>query len=232
MPDSDTVVPLCSAAQMTEGAYADLVSGFSAAALADILAEATRQCEDQTGRRLAPFTVTETTRAEGIDPVRYSGVANIPMSIQGTVGMSEAAALDISGLVQDLWLSEYPPRYQDMWAYSGVAVTVVRAFGGTQALGSGQILQGPDNTGHLWFTLGTFVPVGSLLATTYSGGYTIATPASLLRASKFMAASIAIDELNPEDSEHDPDRLYDLALKWLLPYARDGSPLAVARLRG
>ena len=232
MPDVDPVVPLCSFAAFTEGAFGDLVSGFSQSAVNDILLEATRQCEDQTGRRLAPFTVTETDRASGIDPDEYGGTTNMPVSIQGTLGMSRAASLNMTNLVRHMWVSEFPPRYPDLWAYSNVTVTVVRSYGGTQQLSAGQILDGPDDKGHVWFQLGQFIPVGSRTRVTYSGGYTQAVPASLLRASKFLAASIAIDELNPEDSEHDPDRLYNLALKWLVPYARDGSPLAVARLRG
>jgi hypothetical protein len=231
VPEGDILVPLCTYAQFTEGAYADLVAGFSPAAVNDILVEATRQCEDQTGRRLAPFTVTETGRVSGIDPSEYATSTGMPVSIQGTLGMSEAAALSVTNLVRHHWLREFPPRYQDLWAYSGVTVKILRSFGGSQTLGTGQILSGPDDLGHIWFTLGQFIPVASYAQITYSGGYTVATPASLLRASKFLAASIAIDELNPEDNERDPDRLYNLALRWLAPYAREGSPLAGVRAR-
>lgn len=230
-PDADTVTPLCSYNQFIEGSFKDLVSGFSQTAVMDILVEATRQCEDQTGRRLAPFTgLTETTRAAGIDPDEYAGTSDLPMSIQGTLGMSQAQSLNMTNLVRHHWVSETPPRYEDLWAYSGVTVTVIRSYGGTQQLSAGQILDGPDNLGHVWFQLGQFIPVGSYVRTTYGGGYQT-TPGSLLRACKFMAASIAIDELNPEDNERDPDRLYNLALRWLVPFARDGSPLAVARAR-
>lgn len=232
MPESDTVTPLCSYAQFTEGAFGDLVSGFSQSAVNDILLEATRQCEDQTGRRLAPFTITETTRASGIDPDEYGGTSNMPVSIQGTLGMSQAASLNMTNLVRHMWVSEIPARYEDLWAYSNVTVTVVRSYGGTQQLSPGQILDGPDNLGHIWFQLGQFIPVGSYTRVQYSGGYVVAIPASLVRANKFLAASVVIDELNPEDSEHDPDRLYNLALRWLVPFARDGSPLANARIRG
>lgn len=230
-PDADTVTPLCSYAQFVEGAFSDLVEGFSQTAVMDILVEATRQCEDQTGRRLAQFTgLTETTRASGIDPDEYAGTTNIPVSIQGTLGMSEASALNMTNLVRHHWLREVPARYPDLWTYSGVSVKVIRSYGGNQTLSSGQILDGPDDLGHVWFQLGQFIPVGSYVQVTYGGGYTT-TPGSLLRACKYLAASIAIDELNPENNERDPDRLYDLALRWLVPFARDGSPLAVARAR-
>jgi hypothetical protein len=234
VPDADTVVPLCSYAALLEGAFSDLFSGFSQNAANDILLEATRQCEDQTGRRLAPFTVTETIRASGMDPDEYGGTSNMPLSIQGTLGMSEAAALNMTNLIRHAWISQYPPRYQDLWtppSQAALQVTVVRSYGGTQALSPGQILDGPDNTGHVWFQLGQFIPVASRLRFTYSGGYTVAVPGSLLRACKFMAAAVAIDELNPGDNERDPDRLYNLALRWLAPFAREGSPLAL-RMRG
>ena len=227
MPDADPVVPLCSYAQFTEGAFGDLVSGFSQTAVNDILIEATRKCESVTGRRLAPFTgLTETTRAAGIDPDEYASTTNIPVSIQGTLGMSQAAALNMTNLVRHCWISEYPPRYQDLWvANPSITVTVVRSYGGTQQLSAGQILDGPDNTGHIWFQLGQFIPVGSRIRVTYPGGYTVATPGDLLRASKYIAAGIAVTELDPQDTVHDPERLFALGEKWLAGYVRDGAVL-------
>jgi hypothetical protein len=232
VPDADTVVPLCSYANFTEGAFADLVSGFSQSAVNDILIEATRQCEDLTQRRLAPFTVTETARASGIDPDEYAATSNIPTSIQGALGMSEAQALSVTNLVRHHWLREYPPRYQELWTYSNVAVTVFRSYGGNQAITTGQIIMGPDEAGHVWFQLGQFIPVASYIQVQYSGGYTVATPGSLVRASKYLAASIAVTELNPEDTEHDPNRLYSLALRWLGPFGRDGSMAQQAVVAG
>lgn len=220
--DADQPALLCTYAQFTEGPFGDLVSGFSQAAVTDCLAEATRQCEDQAQRRLAPFTVTETARASGIDPDEYAATSNIPVSLQATLGMSEATALSVTNLVRHHWLREYPPRYQEMWAYSNVQIRVFRSYGGNQPIGTGQLIMGPDEEGHIWFQLGQFIPAASFIQVTYSGGYTVTTPASLVRASKFIAASIAIDELNPENNEHDPDRLYALGLKWLEPFARDG----------
>ena len=229
MPDSDTVTPLCSYAQFTEGAFADLVSGFSQNAVSDILVEATRQCEDLTQRRMAPFTgLVETQRASGIDPDEYAATSNIPTSIQGTLGMSEATALSVTNLVRHHWLREYPPRYQDLWSYSNVNVAVYRSYGGNQAIGAGQIILGPDNIGHIWFQLGQFVPVASHIQVTYSGGYTVAVPGSLVRACRYLAASVAVTELNPGDTEHNPDRLYALALRWLGPFGRDGSAAQLA----
>jgi hypothetical protein len=213
---------------MQEGPFADLVSGYSDTALGDILIEATRWCEDQTGRRLAPFTVTETNRASGIDPDEYAATSSMPTSIQGTLGMSEASSLSVTNLVRHHWLREYPVRYAEMWAYTGITITVFRSYGGSQAISTGQVIEGPDELGHIWFQLGQFIPIASYIQVAYSGGYTVATPGSLVRAAKFAAAAIVIDELNPEDSEHSPDRLYGLALRWLGPFGRDGSLAAQA----
>lgn len=217
---ADTVIPLCTSAQFTAGAFSDLVKGYTTQALADLMGEATRACEDATERRLAPFTITELSRAEGIDPDEYTDSANLPMDIRSTLGASYAMALGASSLVRHSWVSEFAPRYQDMWAYSNVSVTVIRSYGGTQAVTAAQILSGPEpDTGHLWFQLGMFLPVGSRVQVTYSGGYTT-VPASLVRACKFMAAYLAVRELNPEASDHDPDRLHQDALEWLGPFAR------------
>ena len=86
----------------------------------------------------------------------------LPMPIQGTIGWSEALALGGgSDLVRHCWVTEFPPRYQDLWSYSGVSVTVIRSYSGTQQYNQSQLLDGPDNTGHIWFQIGSLVPIGS-----------------------------------------------------------------------
>jgi hypothetical protein len=221
MPDADSPVPLCSVAAFTESAFGDLVAEWSGTALSDLVIEATRICEGEAGnRRLAPFTITETSRADGIDPDEYPAGAQMPMPIQGAVGWSEALSLGGNDLVRHCWLSQTPPRYPDLWQYSGVSVTAIRSYAGTETLQGSQILQGPDNLGHLWFQIGTLVPVGSRIAATYSGGYVIAIPADLVRACKLVTAWLAIGELNPGSTDHDPDKLYTDALLILANYAR------------
>lgn len=234
MPDADSATPLCSSATFVEGGFADLVANFSATAISDMLIEATRKCEGLTGRRLTTFTnVAETVYATGINPDEYAGPSALPLSIQGTVGLSEAMALGVSNLVRRIWVAEYPPRYPEMWTASpNVSILVIRSIGGTSAVQSGQILEGPDDKGHILLQLGTFVPAGSMLQITYSGGYTT-VPADLVRACRYIAAGIAVTELDPEMvTAHDPDRLFALGQKWLAGYERDGSPLALARRGG
>lgn len=220
---ADSPLPLCTAAQFTASPFADLVSGYTPQGLSDLLAEATRACESEcSGRRLAPFTgLTETHRASAIDPDEYSDQSNLPMDIQSTLGASYAQSLGASELVRHCWVDQTAPLYQDMWAYSDVSVTIIRSYGGTQQLANSQILNGPEpETGHLWFMLGLFLPVGSRVQVTYSGGYTVAVPADLVRACRLMAAWAVVCELNPEDTAHNPDRLHDAAVKILENYDR------------
>lgn len=217
---ADSPTPLATFAQMQGGPLADLVSGYtSAVAQSDLMVEATRVCEGIANRRLAPFTgLTETMRAEGIDPDETSAAANIPMDMAGSLGRSYADALGASDLVRHVWLAEHAPRYPEMWAYSAVSVTIVRSIGGSQAVGVGSLVGPEPDSGHLWFKLGTFLPVGSLVRVTYSGGYST-VPGDLVRAGKFMAASIACDELDPLEESRAP-ALRAKAEKLLKPYQR------------
>ena len=217
---ADSPVPLCTADQFLVSAFADLASGMSAEALNAFLIEGTRLCEEETTRRLAPFTTTETHRAEGIDPDEYADSANLPMDLQGTLGRSYAYALGASTLVRHCWLNQYAPLYPEYWTYSNVSVSIVRSYGGSQNVAAGQIV-GPDiDTGHMWFQLGTFLPIGSMIYATYSGGYTIAVPASLVRANKFMTAALIVRELDPVDVAHEPEELHTDALLALSNWER------------
>jgi hypothetical protein len=200
-------------------AFADLAAGYTEPALDDLMSESTRACESAAGgRRLAPFTLTETTRADGVDPDEYPAGASMPMPIQGTIGWSESVALGGGDLVRHCWLTQRPSRYPDLWAYSNVSVLVIRSYSGTQQYDQAQLLDGPDNLGHLWFQIGSLVPVGSRVRTTYSGGYTVAIPADLVRAGRLMAAWMIVSELNPGSTAHDPDWLYGSACKILEKY--------------
>jgi hypothetical protein len=216
---ADSVIPLCSAASFDEGAFSDLASAVPDGTLSDFLAEGTRLCEEACDRRLAPFTVTETHRAEGMDPDEYADSANMPMDIYGSLGVSYAQALGVTSLIRHCWLHEMPARYPDMWAYSGVSIEIIRSYGGNQVLAPTQVLDGPDDTGHVWFQLGLYLPVASRIRVTYSAGYQT-VPASLVRACKYMTAGIIVRELQPDDSEHDPDLLREDALAILAAWQR------------
>lgn len=219
----DSPTPLASAANFNEGALADLARSYNPTALNDILIQATRAVETECGRRLAPFTITETHRAEGIDPDEYTDSANLPLDLMGSLGRSYAYALGASSLIRHVWLNEYAPLYQEMWTYSNVSVNLTRSYGGNQPVSAAQILQGPDvDTGHLWFKIGLFLPVGSQINVTYSGGYTT-MPADLVRACIYMAGAIIVRELDPlaqTGHGHSPEALEAVAVSWCSPYMR------------
>jgi hypothetical protein len=206
---ADPVTSLASIADFTQGAFGDLVLDYPPDALQDALNEGTRLMEDFCDRRLAGFTgLTETTRASGLDTDEYAGSPNMPLSTQGTLGESYASTLGIQNLVRHCWLSQYPPHYQDQWSYgAGQTIIVIRSYGGTQNMYQGQILDGPDNTGHIWFQLGQFIPPGSRIRVTYDGGYTTSVPASLVRANKNWTAALILRELTPDQVQHNPAQL-------------------------
>lgn len=220
---ADTVTPLLTWAQFTEGAFKDLGRSFSAQAQTDYLAEATRLCEEHTDRRLAPFTgVIETHRADGIDPDEYMDSGAMPLDLAGSLGRNWAASFGSTAMIRRMHLSEYATRYPEMWQYSNVSINIVRSYGGNEVLPAGRLLTGPQpDTGFVWFELGQFIPAGSSIQVTYDGGYQT-VPASLARAAKYMLASILVTELDPagQTHGHDPDVLREKAEEILTPYVR------------
>ena len=218
----DAPTPLASVADMQKGPFADLVRAYSPDAMADLMIEATRACETECDRRLALFTgVVETHRLEGMDPDEYTDAANLPMDLQGTLGRSYAHALGASTLVRHMWLNEYATLFPDMWTCSIQTLQIFRSYGGSQILSSLQYV-GPElDSGHVWFNLGQFIPIGSLGRVTYSGGYST-VPADLKRGCMWMAASIAAAELDPMQATHghDPGALEAKAVAWLSAYQR------------
>jgi hypothetical protein len=219
---ADSPITLCSLEALKSGAFADLVQAFDDPTLLRILAQATRACETEVDRRLAPFVdLTETHRLDGIDPDEY-GPGNLPTDLAGVLGRSYNQAINAgSESARHLWLKQAPAHYPDMWKYSDIRISVARSYGGTQEFQIGQF-HGPDvDTGHVWFRLGTWLPVGSYATVTYSGGYQT-VPADLERACKWMAASICCRELTPMQANdaHDASELEALAVSWMSPYMR------------
>lgn len=219
---ADTPIPLATSADMKKGAFADLVRSIDDVDLADIMGEATRACETETGRRLTPFTnLTETHRAEGVDPDEYSGSSLMPLDLVGALGRSKALAYgSTDSLVRRLWVEQFAPQFPDLWSYSNVSIQVVLSYGGGQTFPSGTF-EGPEvDSGLIWLRAGTFLPVGSLVRVTYSGGYHT-VPRDLVRACRYMAAAIVARELDPmQQTGHDPSQLEATAAAWLVPYGR------------
>lgn len=206
---TDTGTPLITWDQLTVGAFKDLVKGYTdPAAQAALLLEGSREVEGMCDRRFMPFTITESHRAEGIDPDEASGDSTIPMDIRSAVSQSYATSLGANNnLARQVWLNEYAPRYSEFWTYSNVTVDVVRSYGGSQT--GITLLDGPAvDSGRAWFLLGSYIPVGSQLYVNYSGEYST-VPADLARVTKYIVAALVADELDPfgEEFGHDPDLL-------------------------
>lgn len=216
----DTPTPLATAAQFQEGPFANLVSGFPVTTITNIMLTATRNCESACDRRLAPFTgLIETQRAEALD-VEDALDAYVPLDPTSQLGFSRAQSLGSTLLVRHFWTREHPPRYPDLWAGAISAISLYRSYSGSQIIDMSTMQYEPD-TGHARFQLGTFVPPGTTIQVTYSGGYQT-VPADLVEACRFMAASIVVKQLDPVDgrSTRDPDALRAEAIAMLGPYAR------------
>lgn len=217
---ADATTTLCTWAEFTQGAFADLARNINDPAYqADLLMEGTRLCESVAERRLAPFTVTETHRLSGLDPDEYSDASALPLDLPAALGLSYAQALGASLLVRHCWLNEFAPHYPEMWTYSNITVNISRSFGGGQVLTPNQYRGPAADSGHVWFNLGLFIPIGSYADFTYTAGYTT-VPADLRRAAKMMVASILLGEQRPDANGRDPQRLTEDAEKLCARYAR------------
>lgn len=216
---NDSGTPLCTWAQFTSGAFQDLARNYTdSAAQNAILLEATRGCETICDRRLAPFTgLLETQRANALD-VEDALDAYVPLDPTSQLGFSRAQSLGSTLLVRHFWLREAPPRYPDMWTGAISSLTVRRSFSGTQVVDQSGIQFEPD-TGHVRFALGTFIPPGTTILCTYSGGYST-VPADLVRAAKLMTAALIVRELAPTSQSRDPDLLHTEAVAALTGYTR------------
>ena len=217
---ADNLTPLSTSAMMRSGAFADLVRDFTDSVLDHLMMRATRLCESAADRRLAPFTnITETQRAQALDVDDITEIPG-PMEPSAQLGFSRAQSLGTSQLVRHFWLREYPARFPEMWTGSITSINLLRSYSGTQAVVPNTTQYEPD-TGHCRFQLGTYVPTGTTIVVTYSGGYST-TPLDLEQANEFMAASIVLKQLDPAQAMHghDPDALRMDALEILTAYTR------------
>ncbi len=220
---TDNPITLATSEQFMRTAWKDLAVNLENGELDSIMVQATRACESVCKRRLAPFTVIETHRAEGIDPDEYgSGLVSVPMDLAGAIGRSYAGALGASDLVRHVWLQQYAPQFQELWTpYEVTKLVIFRSVGGSQSVNVGGVVGPEPDTGHILFPVGTFLPIGSIIRVTYIGGYST-TPADLNAACLAMAGSIVLKRLDPSiGTGHDPGSLRDEAVELLDPYMRD-----------
>lgn len=215
-----TYTPLAVAADLDGfGSFATLVRDFTGPAVDTLMIRASRAVENRCNRRLSPFTITESQRACGVDIDGQLG-DNFPLGLTGALGRSRALSLGVNQMVRDVWLREYAPQNPELWTYSGVSIVLARAYGDIENV-SGTSLEGPEpDTGHLRFRLGTFIPSGTTVRVTYSGGYTT-VPEDLNLATVMTAAKLAILSAEPQSrKDMDTVELDAEILGLLVPYIR------------
>ena len=162
------------------------------------LVDATREIEDRTSRRLAPFTGhLEEMGLTGINPNEYGGGSgNTPMSLRGSLGQSYADSLGVNGLVRRFWINEYAPRYPEMWEYQITEMQIQTTYGSWQNVssGNGSVIALEKTNGFAWLQIGTFAPEESRIRVVYNGGYVYDMPGSLQRACLLQAVEFLIME--------------------------------------
>ncbi len=200
-----------------------LVNGKDDDVLYAALVDATREIEDRTSRRLAPFTGhIEEKGLTGVNPNEYGGGAgNTPMSLQGSLGQSYADSLGVNGLVRRFWLDEYAPRYPEMWEYQVTDMKVQTTYGSYQEVAESNLIDLEKTNGFAWLTIGFFSPEESRIRIEYSGGYVYDTPGSLQRACLLQAVELLIMESEPQQrKEMSIDELERQITKLVAPWVK------------
>lgn len=200
-----TLSPLATSADLQEfGSNMELLQNttrWTTPVLDRLMLRATRAVEGKCRRRLAPFSAkVESHRAQGIAPDEYGGQPAMPMDLTGAVGWSQAAAMGVSNMVREFWLDEYPPEYQELWAYNLESVEIERTFSDSQTFTGPDFVswQGPEpDTGHVKMPIGTYCPTGSTIRVTYGGGYQT-VPDDLNLATVMQAMKFVIVGAEPE----------------------------------
>jgi hypothetical protein len=192
--------PLATVTQLTATPLNNVVRQYSSAEQANLLTRASRAIETFCQRRLSPFTISESCRAIEVDPEEVWDIY-IPVDPTSQMAISRAQAMGASSLVRHFWVREYPPTWQDLWQGSIGSVTIYRSIAGTQTISGNDVatqLQYEQDTGHVRMYYGAYVPQGSTIVATYSGGYN-PVPDELVQATILRAAKMAIVALEPEE---------------------------------
>jgi hypothetical protein len=191
--------PLATIEDMRDGPFNYALTGAKDSYIRATMIRASRHIERRCARRLAPFgPITQSDRAEGVTQ-DDSGSASMPLSLTGTLALSQAAAYGLTtNLVRDIWIAEFAPTEPERWTYSDVEVLVIPPFGGGGQRVEGAI-EGPEpDSGHIRLPYGTYCPVGSTIRVTYSGGYTRGVPEDLVQAAMMQATKYFILGIAPE----------------------------------
>ena len=204
----------------------EIVQRYPQVNLNALLAQASGAVEDYCNVRLAPFTgLVETARATALDTEEAWDMFT-PLDQNSALAFSRAQSLGSSQLVRHHWVRNRPPTRNDLWQGSIQDITILRAISGSQDITAGVMsnaIQYEQDTGHIRFYFGSFIPPGSTFVVTYSGGYN-PVPASLVLATCFKAAIIAITTLQPEQNKGalDIDILKQEFAELCSPFVLDG----------
>jgi hypothetical protein len=188
-----------------------------------VMIPASMAIESQCNRRLTPFTgLVESFRAQNVDPDDQTDFG-MPMSQSAMLGISRAQSLGATQLVRHGWLREHPVRWPDLWSGSISDIKLYWATSGSQDMPSpvtASSVQYEVDTGHVRFNLGTFLPQGSTVVATYSGGYST-VPSELKAACMLKATEIGLLYLEPESRPSiDMGELKDGIERLIDPYIR------------
>lgn len=213
--------PLATLANLTSTPLKDLTTNYTVPEQQNLITRASRAIETYCGRRLAPFTKTESHRAEGLDPDESADNYGMLLDTAGILGQSRAQSLGSTDLVRHVFLRERPVQWEEMWTGAINTCTIYRSFSGSQVVDI-TTLQYETDTGHVRFSLGTFLPQGSTISINYTGGYSPAVPDDLIQATMFKAAELAIVNLLPEDRPGvDLTELRQMIASLCAPYLAD-----------
>ena len=158
----------------------------------ETLIEATADIESLTSRRLAPFqNIIFEDMLNGINPNEYGDDSpGMPMSLQGSLGVSFANALGSDDLVRNFFIDQYAPLYSELWTYDIQSITLSLTYGNTQSVQLDAVYGPAANNGFMRLPLGTFAPEGTRIIIVYSGGYTLGIPPNLGRACLMQTAKL------------------------------------------
>ena len=213
--------PLIQVTDITNKPMVDAIKALSGAQQTELVANASMAVEDYCRRRLAAFTgLVEHHRAQEVDPDAATDYPPSMLDNQAQINMLRAQSLGATSWVRTCRVDEYPPRFPDYWSGAIASVSITRDISGSTTITPAQIAEYQQDTGFVRFPIGAYIPIGSSIQVTYSGGY-VTVPGGLKQAVIFEAIELAMLDILPELSNHfDMAELKDKKQELLTEYVR------------
>lgn len=213
--------PLATVNDLVATPLSEIVRDFPGAQDGTLMVRASRSVETYCERRLAPFTKSETKRVDDYDVEDQDADWSGPLPSSAILGLSRARSMGgASALVRTINLREWPPRWEELWTGSLVSVVAYPPLAGSVTIPTSGIQFEPD-IGHMRLSLGTYVPMGSTVVITYTGGYTT-VPDDLIQATIFEAIEQAFVWISSErKGDVDLSELRTKKQELLAPYVRE-----------